>query len=171
MRKSVSGPPTERELRLAAEWTRIARLIRTSIQSRMEDAVDESDDPLARYAPLKTLLNDDLVHELYACGEWGAAEEFRRRQHVRFAQLLSSLRAEVFLRHQERVALMDASGSWASYTEVFREAWFMRGVLARLRTALWLHSLSLPGSLWMVRAAWRDLQRIFPPAHIVPIRP
>lgn len=171
MRKMVSQPPTERELRLAAEWTRVARLISASIQARMNLDEQETNDPLIRYAPLKVLLNDDLILELEALGEIQSASDLRRRQRAKFASLLTRLQSEVRLRHIERIAQMDAFGSWSAYAELFREAWLIRAVLARLHVALLLYSASMPGSVRIVRAAWPGLQRMLAPAHVVPIRP
>ena len=170
MRGAGSGSPTERELRLATEWIRVARLITASIQSRMDFDAGKIDDPLARYAPLKILLSKDLVRELYASGEYKTARELRRTQRNKFAQLLSSLTAEVRSRHRERLRHMDETHSWTTYTDALRQTWFIRQVLFRLRMALWLDFVSLPGSVWIARAACKDLRRLFPPVQVVPIR-
>ena len=77
---SASTAPTERELRLAAEWMRVARLISASIQSRIDFDPDNVDDPLVRYAPLKLLLNDVYVRELYAWGDRETARKLRSIQ-------------------------------------------------------------------------------------------
>jgi hypothetical protein len=167
---SASGAPTERELRLAAEWMRVARLISASIQSRLDFDPDTIDDPLARYAPLKLLLNDVYVRELYAWGDRDAARKLRSMQRKKYAQLLTHLAKEARLHQRRRLDHMDSAESWNSYSEVFRQEWFIRLVNIRLRAALWLHALSLPGAAWMASDACKNLRRLFPPAQVIPIR-
>jgi len=167
---SFSTAPTERELRLAAEWMRVARLISASIQSRIDFDPDTVDDPLVRYAPLKLLLNDLYVRELNAWGDRETARNLRSIQREKYAQLLSHLAAEARLHERHRLDHMDRAESWNSYGEVFRQEWFIRLVIIRLRAALWLHAVSLPGAAWMASDACKDLRRLFPPAQVIPIR-
>ena len=89
---SASTAPTERELRLAAEWMRVARLISASIQSRIDFDPDKVDDPIVRYAPLKLLLNDVYVRELNAWGDRETARKLRSIQREKYAQLASAVR-------------------------------------------------------------------------------
>jgi hypothetical protein len=163
-------PPTERELRLAAEWSRVARLIHASIQSRIDFDPDTINDPLARYAPLRVLLSDTYIAELYACGERESAEELRRTQRKKYAGLLARLSAEARKHQKERLRHMDQAASWTAYGEVFRQEWFIRLVIARLYLALWMHGVSFPGAVWMACNACKNLRRLFPPSGVVPIR-
>jgi len=167
---SSSSAPTERELRLAAEWMRVARLISASIQSRLDFDPDKVDDPLVRYAPLKLLLNDVYVRELYAWGDREAAKKLRVTQRKKYAQLVTHLAVEARLRQRHGLDHMDRAESWNAYGEVFLQEWFVKLVIVRLRTALWLHSVSLPGAAWMASSACKNLRRLFPPAQVIPIR-
>jgi hypothetical protein len=167
---SAPTPPTERELRLAAEWMRVARLISASIQSRIDFDPEKVDDPLVRYAPLKLLLNDVYVRELYAWGDRETAGKLRTIQRQKYAQLLNHLAAEVRLNKKQRVDHMDSAESWNKYGDVFVQEWFVRLVILRLRAALWLHAVSLPGAAWLASDACKNLRRLFPPAQVVPIR-
>jgi hypothetical protein len=167
---SAPTPPTERELRLAAEWMRVARLISASIQSRIDFDPEKVDDPLVRYAPLKLLLNDVYVRELYAWGDRETAGKLRTIQRQKYAQLLNRLAAEVRLNKKQRVDHMDSAESWNKYGDVFVQEWFVRLVILRLRAALWLHAVSLPGAAWLASDACKNLRRLFPPAQVVPIR-
>jgi hypothetical protein len=167
---SAPTPPTERELRLAAEWMRVARLISASIQSRIDFDPEKVDDPMVRYAPLKLLLNDVYVRELYAWGDRETARKLRTIQRQKYAQLLNHLAAEVRLNQKQRVDHMDSAESWNKYGDVFLQEWFVRLVMLRLRAALWLHAVSLPGAAWLASDACKNLRRLFPPAQVVPIR-
>jgi hypothetical protein len=169
-RDGVVVPPTERELRLAAEWSRVARLIHASIQSRIEFDPDIVEDPIARYAPLKVLLSDAYVGELYACGDLESARELRRMQRKNYARLLARLSAEARRHQDERLQQMDQAASWTVYGDVFLQEWFIRLVIARLYLALWMHAVSFPGAVWMACNACKNLRRLFPPAGVVPIR-
>jgi len=169
-RDRFSVAPTERELRLAAEWSRVARLIQASIQSRIDFDPDDIDDPLARYAPLKVLLSDVYIGELYACGERKGAEELRNSQRKKYAQLLKGLKADAHRYQAERLEHMDRASSWTTYNEVFRQEWFIRFVIARLRLAMWMHAVSFPGAVWVACNACKNLRRLFPPAEVIPIR-
>jgi hypothetical protein len=168
--EASSTAPTERELRLAAEWMRVARLISASIQSRIDFDPDKVEDPLVRYAPLKLLLNDVYVRELYASGDRETARNLRSIQRKKYAQLLAHLAAEVRLHQRRRLDHMDRAESWNRYGEVFQQEWFVRMVIIRLRAALWLYTVSLPGAAWMASNACENLRRLFPPAQVVPIR-
>jgi hypothetical protein len=168
--ESASTAPTERELRLAAEWMRVARLISASIQSRIDFDPDKVDDPLVRYAPLKLLLNDVYVRELCAWGERETARELRSIQRKKYAQLLTHLAAEARLHQRRRLDHMDRAESWNTYGEVFRQEWFIRLIITRLHVALWLHALSLPGAVWMASDACKNLRRLFPTNQVIPIR-
>src|SRR5882724_11896719 len=167
---SAHTPPTERELRLAAEWMRVARLISASIQSRIDFDPETVEDPLVRYAPLKLLLNDAYVRELCAWGDRETARKLRTLQRQKFAQLLNHLAAEVRLNQKQRVDHMDSAELWNKYGEVFAQEWFVRLVIFRLRAALLLHAVSLPGASWLASDACKNLRRLFPPAQVVPIR-
>jgi len=167
---SISTPPTEREFRLAAEWMRVARLISASIQSRIDFDPDKVDDPLVRYAPLKLLLNDVYVRELYAWGDRESARKLRAVQRQKFAQLLTHLAAEARQHQRRRLDHMDSAETWNRYGEVFLQEWFVRLVIARLQAALCLHKVSFPGAAWMARDACKNLRRLFPPAQVIPIR-
>ena len=169
-REIATTAPTERELRLAAEWMRVARLISASIQSRLDFDPENVDDPLTRYAPLKLLLNDVYVRELIAWGDRETARKLRKIQREKYSQLLNHLAAEARLNQKRRVDHMDSAESWNKYGEVFLQAWFVRLVILRLRTALWLHAASLPGAAWVASEACKDLRRLFPPAQVIPIR-
>jgi hypothetical protein len=169
-RDSACTPPTERELRLAAEWMRVARLISASIQSRIDFNPDHSEDPLVRYAPLKLLLNDVYVRELNAWGDRETARNLRVIQRKKYAQLLTHLTAEARLHQRRRLDHMDRAESWNTYGEVFLQEWFIRLVIVRLHAALWLHTVSLPGAAWLASDACKNLRRLFPPAQVVPIR-
>jgi hypothetical protein len=167
---SSSSAPTERELRLAAEWMRVARLISASIQSRIDFDPDKVDDPLVRYAPLKLLLNDAYVRELHKWGDRESANKLRDIQRQKYMQLLSHLATEARRHQRRRLDHMDRAESWNSYGEVFRQAWFVRLVIVRLRAALWLYTVSLPGAAWLASDACKNLRRLFPPAQVIPIR-
>ena len=164
------SPPTERELRLAAEWMRVARLISASIQTRMNFNPEEVEDPMVRYAPLKLLLNDVYVRELCAWGERETARKLRAIQRQKYAQLLKHLAAEVRLHREHRLDHMDKAESWNSYGDIFRQAWMVRLVIFRLHTALWLHAVSFPGAALLASDACKNLRRLFPPAAVIPIR-
>jgi len=164
------NPPTERELRLAAEWSRVARLMNASLQARIDFDPTKIEDPFARFAPLKTLLNDVFVRQLYACGDRQAARELRRIQRQKFSQLLTMLATESRLSQEARVKHMDDTGSWGTYTDTFQQAWLIRYVLGRLRLALWMHALQVPGALWMAQDTCKHLRRLLPPAEVIPIR-
>ncbi len=160
--------PTERELRVAAEWMRVARLMTASIQSRIDFEPGNVHDPLARYAPLKLLLNDAYFRELYVSGDRTAAKELRATQRRKYAQLLADLAEQVQLHQRSRLDHMDREGAWNRYGEVFLQEWLIRIVIVRLRWALWMHIASLPGAAWMATDACKNLRRLFPPAQIVP---
>ena len=168
--RNCDTAPTERELRLAAEWMRVARLISASIQSRIDFDPDKVEDPLARYAPLKLLLNDVYVRELYAWGDRETAKRLRKIQRQKYAQLLTHLAAEARVNQQRRVDHMDSAETWNKYGEVFLQEWFVRLIIMRLRAALWLHAVSLPGAAWLASDACKNLRRLFPPAQVIPIR-
>lgn len=169
-RDSVSTAPTERELRLAAEWMRVARLMSASIQSRIDFDPGSVDDPLVRYAPLKLLLDDVYIREFYASGDHKTARELRAMQRRKYAQLLGDLAAEARLHQRSRLDHLDRTGAWNTYGEVFLQKWYIRLVLVKLRAALWMHAASLPGAAWMASGACKNLRRLFPPAQIVPFR-
>jgi hypothetical protein len=169
-RDSSSTPPTERELRLGAEWMRVARLISASIESRLEFDPDKVEDPLARYAPLKLLLNDSYVRELYAWGDRENAKNLRKIRRQKYAQLLNHLATEAALHQKRRMEHMDSAESWNKYGDVFLQAWFVRLVIVRLHAALWLHTVSVPGAAWLASDACKNLRRLFPPAQVIPIR-
>jgi hypothetical protein len=169
-RDGAGVPPTERELRLAAEWSRVARLIHASIQARIDFDPDSIEDPIARYAPLKVLLSNTYVGALSACGDLESARELRKNQRQNYARLLARLSAEARRHQDERLQHMDQAASWTAYGDVFLQEWFIRFVIARLYLALWMHAVSFPGAVWMACNACKNLRRLFPPAEVVPIR-
>jgi len=166
---SPSTAPTERELRLAAEWMRVARLISASIQSRIDFDPDKVDDPLVRYAPLK-LCSTTFMYGSYTPGGSRVRPKITNHSTQEVCTTLDASGGGSAQHQRRRLDHMDSAESWNKYGEVFLQEWFVRLVIIRLRAALCMHKVSFPGAAWMARDACKNLRRLFPPAQVIPIR-
>jgi hypothetical protein len=167
-------PPTERELELAADWSRTSRLIEESILSRLDFDPKDIKNPKDRYAPMKWLLNDENVRYMQVQGDPGTARELRVQRRAKYSQLLRQLQADLNASYSERVSDIERSGCWRDYGSVAGESIRAQACVVLLKTALVLHLLHLPGPKALAVTAC-DLVRYsllvgLPRPRVVPIR-
>jgi hypothetical protein len=167
-------PPTQRELELAADWSRTSRLIEESILSRLDFDPTEIKNPKDRYAPMKWLLNDEHVRYMQNQREPGAARELRRQRRAKYSQLLHQLQADLAASYNERVSDIERSGCWRDYGSVAGESLQAQACVVLLKTALFLHQCHLPGPKDLAAIAC-DLVKYsaligLPRRRIIPIR-
>ena len=167
-----SNKPTQAEIEIAMAWQQTSKLMTDQLLRRTQKhlACAQNHDPFARYAPLKTLLDDTYAQELRKSGYTKSARDLRTINRRQYATLLDQFVAETSNAHSAFLRSTCATQNWAAYEHHPRKLWTIRLVIAELRLALLLHSLRISFCVVLANDATRILRSCLPPARIIPIR-
>ncbi len=158
--------PTEREIWLAELWLSTASIMQASMKARLTPETPSSTAFLARYSPLRILLDDGEFAAYEHHGPASSALRDLRRQ--RYRELLDSFVEEICQARTQKLLAFECGKQWQTFSTCFAKNLRLKLAILQLRAAVHLHAAKLPSSTKLAVYAFGQVSRCFV-TPVVPI--